>query len=557
MTKRDIKNLIDRYIKANGNREITGPVLNEVITQVLDGLSQVKITPLLESGSPIANISVDGTGSVLYTPQGSSEVDVKAYYNEGTKILTITVNGVSTDIYAPDIDLSDYATKEFVSGSISDLKDYTDGEIARVEGEIPDITGFATKTEVTSSINQATASVKTYVDNADTDLQRQVNELKARGRYLTIWNCKTGLPETEPAAGTPYEYKTGDYFLVGTVGEINYKPTGNSYTGVASLDVEPGSVNVNDQYLYDGSKWNLLHSAETVITFDSIAGQPTDNPTLANALNAKQDVISDLEEIRQGANLGKTAAQPADVTSSINAVSQSVKNWVEEKAYSSVQFTQSIASGTKIGEINIDGIATEIYQSGDGTDNTLRSFLFNSQSVSLTALDCSVTNNYSSIISDVTLEIATYPSPGRSISVTVHNTDPENQHTVTIPSSLGNYLVYCNGGLGGSLVIPSDKVGDMVITEMNGSLYIRTSMEVSGGGGTSNYNDLTNKPSINGVELSGNKSLVDLGIDISGKEDTSNKVTTLDASSTDTQYPSAKCVYDLVGNVESLLQALR
>ena len=33
----------------------------------------------------------------------------------------------------------------------------------------------------------------------------------------------------------------------------------------------------------------------------------------------------------------------------------------------------------------------------------------------------------------------------------------------------------------------------------------------------------------------------------------SNKVTSLSASSTDTEYPSAKCVYDLVGDIESLL----
>ena len=31
---------------------------------------------------------------------------------------------------------------------------------------------------------------------------------------------------------------------------------------------------------------------------------------------------------------------------------------------------------------------------------------------------------------------------------------------------------------------------------------------------------------------------------VSGKESTSNKVTSISASSTDTQYPSAKCVYD-------------
>jgi hypothetical protein len=40
-------------------------------------------------------------------------------------------------------------------------------------------------------------------------------------------------------------------------------------------------------------------------------------------------------------------------------------------------------------------------------------------------------------------------------------------------------------------------------------------------GGTSNYNELENKPSINGVELVGNKTTADLDIEI----DTSNLVT--------------------------------
>ena len=39
--------------------------------------------------------------------------------------------------------------------------------------------------------------------------------------------------------------------------------------------------------------------------------------------------------------------------------------------------------------------------------------------------------------------------------------------------------------------------------------------------------------------------------DISGKEDKSNKVTSISSSSTDTQYPSAKCVYDNVNNAFS------
>lgn len=39
-------------------------------------------------------------------------------------------------------------------------------------------------------------------------------------------------------------------------------------------------------------------------------------------------------------------------------------------------------------------------------------------------------------------------------------------------------------------------------------------------------------------------------------ETANNKVTSLSSSSTDTQYPSAKCVYDLVGDIESILEEL-
>lgn len=44
--------------------------------------------------------------------------------------------------------------------------------------------------------------------------------------------------------------------------------------------------------------------------------------------------------------------------------------------------------------------------------------------------------------------------------------------------------------------------------------------------------------------------------EISGKENTSNKVTSLSSSSTDTQYPSAKCVYDMIGDIESVLDQI-
>ena len=101
--------------------------------------------------------------------------------------------------------------------------------------------------------------------------------------------------------------------------------------------------------------------------------------------------------------------------------------------------------------------------------------------------------------------------------------------------------------------------------------------EISATGGTDDYEELTNKPQINSVELSGNKALDNLGVQAkidnshklssdliddtnntnkfvtaqekatwNEKEDTSNKVTSISASSTNTEYPSAKCVYDMI-----------
>ena len=40
---------------------------------------------------------------------------------------------------------------------------------------------------------------------------------------------------------------------------------------------------------------------------------------------------------------------------------------------------------------------------------------------------------------------------------------------------------------------------------------------------------------------------------LQGKQDVSNLVTQISDTSTDTQYPSAKCVYDIVGDIEALL----
>lgn len=131
----------------------------------------------------------------------------------------------------------------------------------------------------------STSTTKALSANMGNELQAQITNLKQRGRYLSIWDCTTGLAKTEPTVN-PYEYKAGDYFIVGTVAEeggTNYRPSGTSYDKtVPSTTVETGSPTVNDTYYYDGTSWTLLHTEQSEISWDSVVGKPDTFPPEAH-----------------------------------------------------------------------------------------------------------------------------------------------------------------------------------------------------------------------------------------------------------------------------------
>lgn len=115
----------------------------------------------------------------------------------------------------------------------------------------------------------------------------------SRGRFLALWNCATGLAESNPPY-SPYEYNTGDYFIVSAVDSTtNYKPDGTSYTtGTASTTVETNEVAVDDTYFFDGTNWKLQSNSNKTVTYSNIAGDIYDSTSAANALNAKQNTLT-------------------------------------------------------------------------------------------------------------------------------------------------------------------------------------------------------------------------------------------------------------------------
>lgn len=156
--------------------------------------------------------------------------------------------------------------------------------------------------------------------------------LQSRGRYLSNWNCATWLPTTNPS-DSPYEYRAWDYFLVSNVSTgTNYRPDGAEYViWTASTTVETEEVKVSDMYIYDWTTWQLILNTERPIAIDDALSptstNPVENRVVTQAIGTKQNIITDLQTIREWAAKWDTAVQPWDSLSTLSWDSDDIAEW--------------------------------------------------------------------------------------------------------------------------------------------------------------------------------------------------------------------------------------
>ncbi len=81
--------------------------LGDAVRQIglaVNSKSTVSISDLLQSGTKVATLTIDGTQYDLYAPSGGgggSSVAWNQIISTGTKIATVTIDGVPTDVYVP------------------------------------------------------------------------------------------------------------------------------------------------------------------------------------------------------------------------------------------------------------------------------------------------------------------------------------------------------------------------------------------------------------------------------------------------------------------------
>lgn len=124
------------------------------------------------------------------------------------------------------------------------------------------------------------------------------------------------------------------------------------------------------------------------------------------------------------------------------------------------------------------------------------------------------------------------------------------------------------GGGGGSVTVDSalsttstNPVQNKVITSALNNKADSSSLAAVATSGS--YNDLSDKPTIDsaptinsGNAVASNGVYRALQSAVTGMQTTANLVTSVSSASTDSQYPSAKLLYDTVGNIETLLAAI-
>ena len=180
------------------------------------------------------------------------------------------------------------------------------------------------------------------------ELQNQIDNLSWVNRFLSGWNCVTGLPDTNPVV-SPYLYEAGNYYIISTVAAewgTNMRPHGNSYTiWYPSTTIETEEVKVWDWYIYDGTQWVLQITTLREIVIDEwlspTSRNPVENRAVYSALSTKQNSILDLDTIRSWAALWATSIQPWDnITELVNnadfattwyvdtAINDAISGWV-------------------------------------------------------------------------------------------------------------------------------------------------------------------------------------------------------------------------------------
>lgn len=149
--------------------------------------------------------------------------------------------------------------------------------------------------------------------------------------------------------------------------------------------------------------------------------------------------------------------------------------------------------------------------------------------------------------------------------ISVNNITPNSSGNVTLPIPTVNNptITFTQGGVTKGTITLNQSSNSTIAFDAGGpsitvdQVYDDTSANAQSGVAIAGAGFLTSS-SLNGYATQtwvGQQGYL-TSSSIANMQTTGNLVTSISSSSTDSQYPSAKCMYDIVGDIETLLQAV-
>lgn len=306
-------------------------------------------------------------------------------------------------------------------------------------------------------------------------------------------------------------------------------PTNNDYGFVKGTDESGNAIFNRYKYNSNDSEWSfeysLNNSSFTANQWSAINSGITEEKVstydgYASTIAGKQDSINDLDTIRSGAALGATALQSftetdPTVPAHVKAITtENISSWNAKSDFSGSyndltdkptipdEVTESTVSGW--GFTKNEGTVTGATM--NGADVTLTNGILELGTVIREHQDISgkADVNHTHTASDITEGLSTVATTGS------YNDLIDKPEIPTVPTQVSAFTNDAG-------YVTSDYHDDTKQDKLTPGTNITIENGViSASTGTVDYTELTNKPKINNVELSGNKSLSDLGIQPSG-----------------------------------------
>lgn len=310
-----------------------------------------------------------------------------------------------------------------------------------------------------------------------------------------------------------------------TVTTATTSGSGNAVTAISATN---GALTVTKGTTFLTSHQDISGKADKSATVSTVTWDST-NKKLTKTINGTTTDVVTAATLRTGLNVADGAEVNQNAFSNVKVGSTTV-------AADSKTDTLELVAGSNV-TLTPDTTNDKVTIAATDTTYESKAAASGGTAVSLVTTGEKYTWNHkmSSIADVTTMELLTYEGTTNDVmTVGLHDDDATskvpvvNATTGKIPASVYNNTTYeskeaASGGTAVSLVTTGEKYtwnnkqaalvsGTNIKTINNTSLLGSGNISISGGGGTTDYSDLSNKPQINSNTLSGNKTSADLGL---------------------------------------------